>query len=57
MGLLDIGLGSGLADQAAQKLSGRELQLKEQECSALGMEYDAENDSCREVSQSEPQLD
>lgn len=61
MGLLDIGLennlGSGMADKAAQKLSGREKQLKEQECQALGMEFNSETGTCVKPGSYEPTLE
>jgi hypothetical protein len=54
---LDKHLGSGMADKAAQTIAKQPLRLKEQECQALGMEYDPEADTCRKVSTSEPRLD
>jgi len=68
MGLLDLGLGgdtevapedlgSGGLKQAAQQLSGRDLQLKQQECNVYGMIYDELAGKCVRLESSEPALD
>ncbi len=69
MGLLDLGigqkdpkvspedLGSGLLQKAAGALSGRALQLKQQECNAYGMDVHPESGACVRRTSSEPLLD
>jgi len=68
MGLLDLGiggdktvdpdeLGTGTLRDAAQTLTGRDLQLKQQECAAYGMEYSESAGKCQKIDSSEPSLD
>lgn len=50
-------LGSGGANQAAQALGGRAMQLKRQECQAVGMDFDETSGQCIRRSADQPSLD
>jgi len=69
MGLLDLGtgqkdpkvspddLGTGTLQKAASSLTGRALQLKQQECNVYGMDADPSTGACVRRSSAEPALD
>lgn len=50
-------LGSGQANRAAKALGGRALQLKMQECQAVGMSLDETSGRCVRKDSTEPSID